>query len=177
MTFEDKLKNIRAITYDVDGVVTDGNLLAMPDGDLLRVFDAKDSFAIRMVSMAGLAVGVITGATSGSIKLRMLTCGVPEEDIYLHSRRKITDFEDFCRRHSLKAEEVLFLGDDIPDVPVLKAAGIGVAPCDACEEAKAASDFISPFGGGKGCFRHTVEMVLKSQGKWRLDTELYSKRF
>jgi len=177
MTFEEKLRNIRAIAYDVDGVMTDGNLLAMPDGDLLRVFDAKDSFAIRMVSMAGLTVSVITGATSESIRLRMLTCGVPLEDIYLHSRKKITDFEDLCKRHNLKAEEVLFIGDDIPDVPVIKAAGIGVAPSDACEEAKAAADYISPYGGGKGCFRHIVEMVLKIQGKWELDTDLYQKRF
>lgn len=177
MTFDEKLKNIRAIAFDVDGVVTDGNLLAMPDGDLLRVFEAKDSFAIRMITMAGLDAAVITGAVSESIRIRMKTCGVPHDDIYLHSRKKILDFEDLCKRHGFSPDEVLFIGDDIPDVPVIRAAGIGVAPADACEEAKAAADFISPYGGGKGCMRHTVEMVLKMQGKWELDTELYQQRF
>ncbi len=174
---KEKLKNIKAVAFDIDGVMTDGGILALPDGDLLRVFNAKDSMAIRMAAMNGLHLAVITGANSESIRKRMLYCGVPEEDIYLHSRIKIDDFNDFCRRHCLRTEEVAYLGDDLPDVPVLKAAGLGVAPEDACPEALEAADYLSDIPGGKGCFRDIVERILKAQDKWHLDDAEYKKRF
>ncbi|MCQ2143751.1 MAG: HAD hydrolase family protein [Bacteroidales bacterium] len=174
---EDKLKKIKAIAFDIDGVMTDGNILAMPDGDLLRVFEAKDSMALRMLKLTGIVSAVITGASTESIKTRMVYCGVKPEDVYLHSRKKIEDFEDFCERHGFSAEEVMYLGDDLPDIPVLKAAGLGVAPADACAEACEAADYVSEYKGGRFFFRNTVEMVLKAQGKWALDVEDYKKKF
>lgn len=174
---EEKLRKIKAVAFDVDGVVTDGGILAMPDGDLLRVFDAKDSFAIRMAKMNGLHTCIITGGSSESIIKRFSVCGVDEEDIYLHSRIKMDDFNHFCSKYMLKPEEVMYFGDDLPDVPVMKACGMGVAPADAAEEAKEAADYVSPFNGGHGCVRHTIEMLLKSQGRWHLDDQLYKKMF
>lgn len=174
---QDKLKKIKAIAFDIDGVMTDGNILAMPDGELLRIFEAKDSMALRMLSMVGVVPAVITGASTLSVKNRMAYCGVKEEDIYMHSRKKIEDFEDFCSRHGFSADEVMYLGDDLPDIPVLLAAGLGVAPADACAEAKEAADYVSEYGGGRFFFRDTVEMVLKAQGKWALDVEVYKKKF
>lgn len=174
---EEKLKKIKAVAFDVDGVITDGGILAMPDGDLLRVFDAKDSFGIRMAKMNGLHTAIITGGSSESIVKRFSVCGIDEEDIYLHSRIKIDDFNDFCSKHLLKPEEVMYFGDDMPDVPVMLACGIGVAPADAADEAKAAADYVSPYPGGHGCVRHTIEMVLKAQGRWQLDDKLYKKMF
>lgn len=174
---EERLKRIKAVAFDVDGVVTDGGILAMPDGDLLRIFDAKDSFGIRMAKMNGLHTGIITGGSSESIIKRFSVCGVDKEDIYLHSRIKMDDFNTFCASHLLKPEEVMYFGDDLPDIPVLKACGIGVAPADAAEEAKEAADYVSPFNGGHGCVRHTIEMLLKCQGKWYLDDQLYKKMF
>lgn len=172
-----KLLRIRAIAFDIDGVMTDGGILAMSDGDLLRVFDAKDSFGVRMAKMNGLHTAVITGGSSESILKRFSVCGVDPDDIYLHSRIKLDDFNAFCLKHSLLPEEVMFFGDDLPDIPVMKASGIGVAPADAVKEVRQAADFVSPFKGGHGCIRHAVEMVLKAQGRWHLDNEMYKKMF
>ena len=127
--------------------------------------------------MNGLHTGIITGGSSESIVKRFSYCGVEPEDIYLHSRIKLDDFNEFCKRHSLLPEEVMFFGDDLPDIPVMKACGIGVAPADAVEEVKQAADFVSPCAGGHGCVRHAVEMILKTQGRWQLDDALYKKMF
>jgi len=172
-----KLSRIRAIAFDIDGVMTDGGILAMSDGDLLRIFDAKDSFGVRMAKMNGLHTAVITGGSSESILKRFSVCGVDPDDIYLHSRIKLDDFNAFCHKHSLLPEEVMFFGDDLPDIPVMKACGLGVAPADAVKEVRRAADFVSPFKGGHGCIRHAVEMVLKARGKWHLDDEKYKKMF
>ena len=134
---EKRLQKIKAFAFDVDGVLTDGGILATPEGDLLRVFDAKDSFALRMAYMKGYHVGIITGGVSESIRLRFRTCGVSPEDIYLGSRAKIEDFNDFCSRHQLQPDEVMYFGDDLPDIPVMTACGCGVAPSDAVDEVKA----------------------------------------
>lgn len=174
---EEKFKKIKAFVFDVDGVFTDGGILATADGDLLRVFDSKDSFGLRMAYMKGFHVGVITGGVSESIRKRFRTCAVPEENIYLGSRAKIEDFEHFCRKYSLKPEQVMYFGDDLPDIPVMTACGCSVCPSDAVEEVKAIADYISPRAGGKGCVRETIELVLKAQGSWILDVQEYKKKF
>ena len=119
------LKNIKAFASDVDGVLTDGGILADLDGELFRTFDSKDGFAVRMATMAGYPVGIITGGRSESIRKRFLTCGVEAEDVYLGSRDKIEDFDDFCRRHGLKPEEVMYFGDDLPDAEMRLRGGSG----------------------------------------------------
>ena len=174
---ETRLQKIKAFVFDVDGVLTDGGILATPEGDLLRVFDSKDAFGLRMAYMKGYKVGVITGGVSESIKLRFKTCGVPMENIYLGSRAKIEDLEDFCQRNNITPEEVMYFGDDLPDIPVMLASGCGVAPNDAVEEVKAAADHISSRAGGKGVAREMIEMVLKMHGKWDLDVHDYKSKF
>ena len=174
---EDKLRKIKAFVFDVDGVLTDGGILATPEGDLLRVFDSKDSFALRMAYMKGYHVGIITGGVSESIKLRFRTCGVPMDNIYLGSRAKIEDLEDFCSRHNLTADQVMYFGDDLPDIPVMLECGCGVSPCDAVPEALEAADYVTTRPGGKGCAREMIEMVLKLHGKWELDVQDYKKKF
>ena len=171
------LNKIRAFALDIDGVMTDGGVLAMPDGDILRVFNAKDSFALRMASLNGYGLAVITGGRSQSIFKRALMCGVPEGDVYLWSRNKERDLRKFCQAHGYSLDEVVYFGDDIPDVDAIKAAGMGVAPADACQECLDAADFVSDYPGGHGCVRQTVEMVLKAQGRWKFDTDSYEKRF
>lgn len=173
----DKFDKIKAFAFDVDGVLTDGGILATLDGELLRNFDAKDGFALRMASMQGYALAIITGGRSESIRKRFRTCGIKEEDVYLGSRAKIEDFEDFCAKHGLKPEEVMYFGDDLPDIPVMVACGCGVCPSDAVEEVKEIADFISTRPGGKGCARELIQTVLKEQGKWELDVQAYKKHF
>ena len=169
--------NIKAFAFDVDGVFTDGSVFCDLHGELFRTFNAKDGFAVRMAVMNGYKVGIITGGRSGSVKARFLTLGLKTEDIYLGSRNKIEDLTDFCSRHGLALSEIMYVGDDIPDIQVIERSGIGICPADAVEEVKQVSDYISVFPGGKGCVRDTIETVLKSQGRWVYDALEYKKRF
>ena len=168
---------IKALAFDVDGVMTDGGLLCFDDGNFLRIFDAKDSFGLRMAQMAGIKLAVITGGTSPSLSQRFRKCGVLEEDIYLHSRDKIQDFRAFCEKYGFAPEEVAFVGDDLPDVETIQAAGLGVTPSDGVPEARAAADFVSDFPGGKGCIRDLVERILKAQGKWKFNIDAYVNQY
>ena len=171
------LNRIRAFVFDVDGVLTDGGLLADLNGEFYRTFDSKDGFGLRMAMMHGYHLGIITGGRSESIKMRFLACGFKQEDIYLHSRDKMEDFNDFCTRNKLTHEEVMYFGDDVPDIPVMRACGCGVAPADAMDEAKEAADYICMKSGGRGCARECIEMVLRQSGKWSLDIEDYKQKF
>lgn len=174
---KDRLMKIKAFAFDVDGVLTNGGIFADLDGELYRTFDSKDAFAIRMAAMHGYGTCVITGGRSESIRKRMTTCGVDVHDVYLGSRIKINDFNDYCSKHGYRPEEIMYFGDDLPDVPVMEACGIGVAPSDAVQEAKDAADFVSPFPGGKLCVRNAIEMVMRAQGEWSLDVDLYHQKF
>lgn len=174
---EDKIQKIKAFAFDVDGVLTDGGILAMPDGELLRTFDAKDAFALRMASMQGYHLAIITGGRSESIRKRFRTCGIKDEDVYLGSRAKIEDFKDFCTRHGLQPDEVMYFGDDLPDIQVMEACGCGTCPSDAVEEVRGAADWVSARPGGKGCARSCIEKVMKIHGKWALDVREYKARF
>ena len=171
------LLTVKAFALDIDGVFTDGSILCTTDGDLLRVYDAKDGFAIRMAVMNGYPVGIITGGSSGSTRKRLTASGILPEDVYLHCRDKMDQFREFCGKYALQPEDVMYFGDDVPDVEVLLAAGCGVCPSDGAEEAKAAADIVSTKPGGKGCIREVIEQTLKAQGKWVFDTGLYKKKF
>ena len=171
------LKDIKAFAFDIDGVMTDGGILADLEGQLYRTYDAKDGFAVRMAAMNGFPVGVITGARSQSVRARFSGNGIPPEDVYLGSRDKITDFDDFCASHGLERSEVMYFGDDVPDIPVLLAAGIGVVPSDGVDEAKEAADIVSDRPGGKCCVRRHIEQVMRAQGKWNFDVNVYKSRF
>ena len=156
------LSGIRAFAFDVDGVMTDGGILADLEGELFRTFNAKDGFALGMASMHGYALSIITGGRSESIRKRALTCGVKPEDVY---------------RYSLQPHQVMYVGDDIPDIPVMAACGLGACPSDAVPEVKEAADYISSLPGGRGCCREVIEMVMKLHGKWALDVAEYKRKF
>ena len=174
---EGRFSKIKAFAFDVDGVLTDGGILADLNGELYRVFDSKDGMAIRMAVMKGFHMGIITGGRSESIRKRFGTCGVKEEDVYLGSRDKIEDFNDFCSRHKISAEEVMYFGDDLPDIPVMVACGCGVCPNDAVEDVKTIADLIAEKPGGKGCARECIEKVMKIQGTWQLDVQDYKRKY
>lgn len=174
---EERLKRIKAFVFDVDGVLTDGGILATLDGELLRTFDSKDGFGLRMAEMHGYHLGIITGGRSESIRKRFHTCGISPENVYLGSRDKIEDFNDFCRRHSLTADQVMYFGDDLPDIPVMQACGCGVCPADAVEDVKEIADWTADLPGGKGCVRSCIEKVMKLQGTWQLDVQDYKRKY
>ena len=169
------LKAIKAIAYDLDGVATDGSIIPVgptPE-DLVRVVNAKDSFASRVAAQKGFIVAVISGGKTEALRSRCLHMGVKEENLYLGVRGKLAVFCEFCSRNGLQPEEVAYFGDDIPDTQVLRACGFGIAPADAAQEAKDAADYVTTVPGGRGCIREGIEMILKAQDKWRFDEDRY----
>ena len=171
------LARIDTFTFDVDGVATDGSLTCFTNGDFIRVFDAKDGQAIRIACMNGYTVGIITGGHSLSIKSRFKTSGIPEENIILLANDKKEAFIKFCADRGLDPQNVVYAGDDLPDIPVFKLCGLSICPADAAPEVKEAADIISPYPGGKGMLRHLIEMTLRLQGRWNLDVKRYSDIF
>lgn len=170
-------KEIKAITMDVDGVMTDGSLIAFDSHEMVRVFNAKDSFAIRIALMRGYRVGVFSGGDTEGVRNRLLTCGMDPDDIHLGCRGKIKYFNEFCGKYHLKPSEVLYIGDDIPDIPVLKAAGKGAVPADAARDCLKVADYPCDLPGGKGCVREVIEILLREQGKWYFDDDEFEKIF
>jgi len=168
---------IKAIAFDVDGVMTDGSLLAMDGSEFIRVFNAKDSFALRMAAMNGYRLAVFTGGDTQGVHTRMLTAGVKEEDIHMHCRGKLKTFLKWCEERGFKPSEVVYVGDDIPDVQTVQAAGIGAAPADASPEVLEVADYVISVPGGRGCIREVVEKVMRSQGTWKFSPDIYEKIF
>ncbi len=168
---------IKAIALDIDGVMTSGMLIPLGDGDLLRIMDAKDSFAVRFAGQQGYIICFISGGKTEALVSRCLHMGCREENLYLGTRGKLAAFNDFCTRNSLDPSEVMYFGDDIPDTQVLAAAGIGVAPSDAATEAKDAADIVSEFPGGQRCVRTEIEKMMRAQGTWYFDPDKYDRIF
>ncbi len=169
------LKAIRAIAYDLDGVATDGSIIVSgptPE-DLVRVVNAKDSFASRVAAQKGFIVSVISGGKTEALRTRCIHMGVREENLYLGVRGKLAVFREFCSRNGLDPSEVAYFGDDIPDTQVLRACGFGIAPADAAEEAKAAADYVTKLPGGRGCIREGIEIIMRAQDKWHFDEDRY----
>jgi 3-deoxy-D-manno-octulosonate 8-phosphate phosphatase (KDO 8-P phosphatase) len=159
------LHKIKAFAFDVDGVFTDGSLFVDNDGRFLRIYNAKDGYAVRQAIKNGYHIAIITGGAEASIEHRFTNLGV--QDIFLLSENKIQEFATFCARRNINADEVLFMGDDIPDVEVMHACGIACCPADAVAEVKNAAAYISEMCGGKGCVRDVIEQVMKVQKKWK----------
>lgn len=179
MDLNHKLSRIRAVVCDIDGVITDGSILVSgsTSEDLLRVVNAKDAFGLRVAGLKGLITGIISGGETDALLSRCKTMGINEENIHLGCRGKLAVFQSFCTRNGLQADEVAYFGDDIPDTQVLAACGCGFAPADAVEEAKAAADYVCTRGGGRGCIREGVEMILKAQNKWQFDPDKFDTIF
>jgi len=174
---EQSLKHIKAFLIDVDGVMTDGSIIVDPNGEPLRVFNEKDGHGLRMAALNGYILGVITGSNTEAVRKRLTAYGIPYGNIYLKVRDKLRTINSICERFGLSAEEVLYMGDDIPDIPALRFAGIGAVPADAVAEAKEAADIVSPVPGGRGFVRWVLELVMKEQGRWVFDVDKYEKMF
>ena len=162
--FLEKLKFIKAFILDVDGVLTDGLVHVTETGEQLRRFNIKDGYALQLAVKRGYKIAVITGASSEGVLLRLKALGI--SDIFMKVDSKVAVYEEYIQKQGLASAEVLYMGDDIPDLPVMKLAGLPVCPADAVEEIKAVSLYISPKNGGQGCVRDIIEKVLKIQNKW-----------
>lgn len=158
------LRKIKALVFDVDGVLSRSTLRIDGDGRLLRSANAKDVYALRLAAQSGLCVAIITGAHEEDIRRRYQMIGVA--DVYLASSVKTVSLQDLLAKHALLPHEVLYMGDDIPDIPVLRQVGVPCCPRDAAAEVRSESLYVSHIDGGDGCVRDVVEQVLKAQGKW-----------
>ena len=167
-----KLSKIKAFAFDVDGVFTDGIVLVTEDGGFLRSHNAKDGYAVKMATLSGYQVAIITGGSAPSIKTRFAPLGI--EDIYLTSMNKLPDFMDFCSKYDLDPSEVLFVGDDIPDIDILKVCGLACCPSDAVAEVKEVCEYISIYPGGRGCVRDIIEQTLKVKDLWHKNNQAHS---
>jgi 3-deoxy-D-manno-octulosonate 8-phosphate phosphatase (KDO 8-P phosphatase) len=170
-SFLTKLKDITTFIFDVDGVLTDGSVYVMDNGEQFRQFNIKDGYAIQLAVKTGYNVCAISGSRSKIAIHRLNTLGVT--DIYIGAHTKTENFRSYLEEKHVTPSTVLYMGDDIPDLEVMKLAGLAVCPADAAEEIKAVSAYISPFEGGKGCARDVIEKVLKIQGKW-MSEQAYS---
>lgn len=167
MSYKEKLKNIKAFVFDVDGVFTDGSVYLLPGGNMCRVMNVLDGYAVVKALKNNFKIGVITGGNDEMVKHRIHYLGI--QDYYPKSHVKLEDMEAFMSKHNLKPEDILCMGDDLPDIPILKNVGISTCPMNAVPEIKSFVDYISPIEGGKGAVRDVIEQVLKSQGAWLED--------
>ena len=164
INYKEKLSSVKAFVFDFDGVMTDGNVWTYADGETVRCGNIKDGFAIQYAVKKGYIVAVISGATSMSIDNRMHALGVTQ--CYTGCGDKIKTFNEFLTKNGLSEEEVLCMGDDIPDYPILQRAGVSACPSDAAVEIKETVDYISHFPGGRGCVRDVIEQVLRLHNQW-----------
>ena len=160
-----KLRSVKCFVFDVDGVLTDGKILALESGEQPRSFLVKDGYGIERALLAGYTVAVISGGKQKGVKKRLEFLNI--EHIHLGVKDKIEVFKELCEVNRIKQEEVLYLGDDLPDYDVMKMAGLPCCPCDATQEIKDISLYVSDKKGGEGCVRDVIEKVMKVQGKWR----------
>lgn len=164
MSYKENLKNIKAFVFDVDGVFTDGSVYLLPGGNMCRVMNVLDGYAVVKAIKNNYKIGVITGGNDEQVRHRINYLGI--EDYYAKSPNKRIDFEDFKSKHNLKDDEILMMGDDLPDIEIMKMSAIAACPKNAVPEVKEISDYISPIEGGKGAVRDVIEQVMKVQGKW-----------
>ena len=167
MSYKSKLKNIKAFVFDVDGVFTDGSIYLLPGGNMSRVMNVLDGFAVVKALKNNYIIGVITGGNDPEVRNRMNYLGIT--DYYAKSPDKMLDFDDFKTKYNLEKEDILTMGDDVPDIQIMKNSGISACPKNSVPEVKAISDYISNIEGGKGAVRDVIEQVMKVQGTWHED--------
>ena len=163
-SYKEIMPQINTFIFDVDGVLTDGVVTITSNGELIRNMHTKDGYALKIAVDAGYNVCIITGGNNEGVRVRLSGLGI--KDIYLGAHNKLNCFYEYIENHNLKPENILYMGDDIPDFPVMKKVGLPCCPKDAVPEIQDISTYVSQKKGGKGCVRDVIEQVLKVQGKW-----------
>lgn len=163
-SYKKKLHRITTFIFDIDGVMTDGKVYIPDEGNLMRSMHTKDGFAIKTAINKGFRVAVISGVQDKNVLRRLEYLNI--EDIYIRVQDKLPVYKQFIKKYNLDSSEILYMGDDIPDLPLLKEVGLSAAPRDAVQEVLDEVDYISPKNGGNTCVRDVIEQVLRVQGKW-----------
>lgn len=165
------LKKIRAIVFDVDGVLSSETIYLHPNGEPMRSVNIKDGYALQFAVKCGMIVAIITGGKTEAVRKRYEGLGI--KDVYLGAAVKINEYNQLKEKYQLADEEILYMGDDIPDYEVMQLCGCACCPADAAPEIKEISTYISYRNGGYGCGRDVVEQVLRAQGKWMSHEEAF----
>ena len=165
------LNKIKAIIFDIDGVLSSETITLSSGGEPLRTVNIKDGYAIQLAMKLGLRIVILTGGKTKSVRVRYEGLGV--EDIYMGCAVKIETYDKFLKKYGLTDDEVMYMGDDIPDLEIMRRVGCPVCPKDACEEIKDISVYVSDKIGGHGCGRDVIEQTLRAQGKWVMNAKAF----
>ncbi len=165
------LNKIKVIVFDVDGVLSAETIVLSSDGEPLRTVNIKDGYAIQLAVKMGIRIVILTGGNTESVRLRYSSLGVV--DIYMGCAVKIKTYDELIEKYSLKDENVIYVGDDIPDYEVMRRSGCPCCPADATSDVKDISIYISSRNGGYGVGRDVIEQVLRAQGKWLSDAKAF----
>jgi 3-deoxy-D-manno-octulosonate 8-phosphate phosphatase (KDO 8-P phosphatase) len=163
-SYKELMNDITTFIFDVDGVLTDSSVLVSTEGEILRTMNIRDGYAMKAAVESGYNVCIISGGSNEGVRVRLRNLGIT--DINLGTPDKVETFKEYTELYSINPEQVLYMGDDIPDYHVMKLVGLSSCPQDACQEIKAISNYISHKNGGKGAARDVIEQVMKVQGKW-----------
>jgi 3-deoxy-D-manno-octulosonate 8-phosphate phosphatase (KDO 8-P phosphatase) len=164
MNLLDQFKKIKTFVFDMDGVLTDGTLIVQSGTEWLRKMHIRDGYAIKEATDKGYRIVIISGSSSGPVKKRLKLLGV--KDVYMSECDKKERLAKYMKKHALNADEILYMGDDIPDYGVMKIVGLASMPNDGADELKTICKYISPYKGGEGCVRDVIEKVLKLNNDW-----------
>lgn len=164
VNFKEKLKKVSTFIFDVDGVLTDGSLLVMPDGEFLRRMNIKDGYAMAHAIKRGYRIAIISGGHSTGVPVRLRRLGI--EEVYMGVENKLKVYDQLLEKYSLSDDQVLFMGDDLPDLPLVQRCGVPCCPADAVTEILENSIYVSSKEGGQGCVRDVIEQVLRLHGNW-----------
>ena len=165
--------NIKAFVFDVDGVLTNGNIIILPHGVMARTMNVKDGYALQLAIKKGYRIAIISGGNSTDIIERFKILGVT--DVYMNVSDKVAALREFQLKYQLRENEMLFMGDDMPDLEVMQLVGLPCCPNDAVDEIKNICKYISPLVGGQGCVRDVIEKVLKLHHQWSHTNQVSSK--
>ena len=162
--FKQTLRNIKCFVFDVDGVLTNGALVITPEGEFLRTMNIKDGYALQLAVKKGYEVAVISGGHSDGVPKRMNRLGIANVFMGVPDKSKV--FDELRAKLNLSCEEIAYMGDDMPDIKVMKQCGIAACPNDAVPDVKKICSYISPANGGEGCVRDIIEQTMRLHGKW-----------
>lgn len=156
--------NINTFIFDVDGVLTDGSIISFATGEHARNFYIKDGYALEKAVQSGYHIIIISGGFEEGVKKRLTFLGI--KDVFLGVKDKVAVFEEFKKDKNINSAQILYMGDDIPDLKMLRLVGLPTCPNDAVGDVKEVCKYVSSFDGGRGAVRDVIEKTMKSQGKW-----------
>jgi 3-deoxy-D-manno-octulosonate 8-phosphate phosphatase (KDO 8-P phosphatase) len=162
--FKELLHDVRCFVFDIDGVLTDGSLMVQSDGTMLRRMNIKDGYALRLAAQKNYEIFIISGSKQDGSAARLKNLGI--EHVFTGVENKLAQLENLMLRTRTRPDEILYMGDDMPDLDVMKICGLRTCPADAVHQIKSICQYVSPFKGGEGCVRDVIEQVLTLRGEW-----------